>query len=86
MPPLSRTRRLDSTTYAGVRKRKRRTPDENAIPVAARAGLKRRKSVVEAPDDEDEDEDETTDAMELDSGASTHEGDESQTQSGRFVL
>ncbi|KAF8610526.1 hypothetical protein BDV93DRAFT_18869 [Ceratobasidium sp. AG-I] len=86
MPPLSRTRRLDSTTYASVRKRKRRTPDENAAPTAARASLKRRKSVVEAPEDDDEDDEQTTDAMELDSGASTHEGEESQTQSDEHLI
>lgn len=76
--PLDRPRRFESATYSsGSNKRKRRALDENTAPAATRTGLKRRKSVVEGPVD-----DEDTDAMELDSGASTHGDDESQTQSG----
>ncbi|KAG8734088.1 hypothetical protein FRC11_012238 [Ceratobasidium sp. 423] len=69
MPPVDRPRRLDSESCNSARKRKRRTPDENTAPTTTRSSLKRRKSVVDAPGDD-------TDTMDLDSGASVHDGDE----------
>ncbi|KAG8735012.1 hypothetical protein FRC12_018259, partial [Ceratobasidium sp. 428] len=83
--PLDRPRRLDSATYSSgsARKRKRRALDENAAPAATRTGLKRRKSVVESAPDADADE---TDAMDLDSEASTHGEEESQTQSDEHLI
>ncbi|KAG8743688.1 hypothetical protein FRC10_011561 [Ceratobasidium sp. 414] len=85
MPPLDRPRRLDSATYSSgsARKRKRRALDENTAPATTRTSLKRRKSVVEVPPGGDGDD---TDAMELDSEASTHGDDESQTQSDEHLI
>ncbi|QRV86143.1 Tyrosine kinase family catalytic domain protein [Ceratobasidium sp. AG-Ba] len=82
--PLERPRRLDTSTYSSgsARKRKRRALDENVAPAATRSGLKRRKSVAESPPDGDDD----TDAMELDSGTSTHGDEESQTQSDEHLI
>ncbi|KEP53862.1 tyrosine kinase family catalytic domain protein [Rhizoctonia solani 123E] len=69
MPPVDRPRRLDSESCNSARKRKRRTPDENTAPTTTRSSLKRRKSLVNGPGDD-------TDTMDLDSGASVHDGDE----------
>ncbi|CAE6481806.1 unnamed protein product [Rhizoctonia solani] len=69
MPPVDRPRRIDSESCNSARKRKRRTLDENTAPVTTRTSLKRRKSLVDGPGDE-------TDNMDLDSGASVHDGDE----------
>ncbi|CAE6436772.1 unnamed protein product [Rhizoctonia solani] len=69
MPPVDRPRRLDSESCNSARKRKRRTPDENTAPTTTRSSLKRRKSLVDGPGDD-------TDTMDLDSGASVHDGDE----------
>ncbi|KAF8758665.1 Protein tyrosine kinase [Rhizoctonia solani] len=74
MPPVDRPRRIDSESCNSARKRKRRTLDENTAPVTTRTSLKRRKSLVDGPGDE-------TDNMDLDSGASVHDGDE-YSQSG----
>ncbi|KAH7340753.1 kinase-like domain-containing protein [Rhizoctonia solani] len=69
MPPVDRHRRIDSESCNSARKRKRRTPDENTAPTATRSSLKRRKSLADGPGDD-------TDTMDLDSGASVHDGDE----------
>ncbi|CAE6510728.1 unnamed protein product [Rhizoctonia solani] len=68
MPPAD-PRRLDSESCNSARKRKRRTPDENAAPTLTNSSLKRRKSLVDGPGDD-------TDTMDLDSGASVHNEDE----------
>ncbi|KDN51792.1 hypothetical protein RSAG8_00340, partial [Rhizoctonia solani AG-8 WAC10335] len=68
MPP-DYPRRLDSESCNSARKRKRRNLDENTVPTTKRSSLKRRKSVVNGPGDD-------TDTMDLDSGASVHDGDE----------
>ncbi|CCO28091.1 hypothetical protein BN14_02083 [Rhizoctonia solani AG-1 IB] len=69
MPPIDRPRRIDSESCTSARKRKRRTPDENTAPATTRTSLKRRKSLVDGPNDD-------TDNMDLDSGASVHDDDE----------
>jgi hypothetical protein len=77
MPPIDRPRRIDSESCTSARKRKRRTPDENTAPATTRTSLKRRKSLVDGPNDD-------TDNMDLDSGASVHDDDE-YSQSGEHV-
>ncbi|CAE6400561.1 unnamed protein product [Rhizoctonia solani] len=69
MPPIDRPRRIDSESCTSARKRKRRTPDENTAPATTRTSLKRRKSLVDGPNDD-------TDNMDLDSAASVHDDDE----------